>query len=92
MMFWGRGVRRGGLHRPRSGANASLPNASAALAALDARRARLPVGMQDIRNGFAHVELPARFQVLPADRRSFWTSRTIRRPEGVLAENSRMGF
>jgi dihydrofolate synthase/folylpolyglutamate synthase len=64
-MFWGRGVRRGGLAPPALRGDRQLANASAALAALDALRARLPVGMQDIRNGLAHVDLPARFQVLP---------------------------
>ncbi|WP_323119790.1 bifunctional tetrahydrofolate synthase/dihydrofolate synthase [Burkholderia alba] len=46
------------------GAN-QLINASAALAALEALRARLPVSAQDIRLGLANVELPGRFQVLP---------------------------
>src|SRR5260221_12258940 len=64
-MFWGGGVRRGGLALPALRGERQLANASAALAALDALRARLPVGMQDIRNGLAQVQLPARFQVLP---------------------------
>jgi dihydrofolate synthase/folylpolyglutamate synthase len=46
------------------GAN-QLINASAALAALEALRGRLPVSAQDIRLGLANVELPGRFQVLP---------------------------
>ena len=46
------------------GAN-QLINASAALAALEALRAQLPVSAQDIRLGLANVELPGRFQVLP---------------------------
>lgn len=46
------------------GAN-QLLNASAALAALEALRERLPVSAQDIRLGLANVELPGRFQVLP---------------------------
>ncbi len=46
------------------GAN-QLVNASAALAALEALRARLPVAAQDIRLGLSNVELPGRFQVLP---------------------------
>jgi dihydrofolate synthase/folylpolyglutamate synthase len=46
------------------GAN-QLLNASAVIAALCALRDRIPVSAQDIRNGFALVELPGRFQVLP---------------------------
>ncbi|MDD3883489.1 MAG: bifunctional tetrahydrofolate synthase/dihydrofolate synthase [Gallionella sp.] len=42
-----------------------LQNASAALAALDALRERLPVGMEAIRRGLVEVSLPGRFQVLP---------------------------
>jgi dihydrofolate synthase/folylpolyglutamate synthase len=64
-MFWGRGARRSGLAHPALRGSVQLANASAALAALDALRERLPVGMQDIRNGLAKVELAARFQVLP---------------------------
>ena len=64
-MFWGPGGRRPGLAYPALRGGRQLANASAALAALDALRQRLPVGMQDVRSGLAHVELPARFQVLP---------------------------
>jgi len=64
-MFWGPLGRRSGLAYPALRGERQLANASAALAALDALRVRLPVGMQDIRNGLAQVELPARFQVLP---------------------------
>ncbi len=46
------------------GAN-QLLNASAVLAALTALKNIVPVGVQDIRTGFALVDLPARFQVLP---------------------------
>jgi dihydrofolate synthase/folylpolyglutamate synthase len=61
----GRGRRLSGLGYPAlRGANQML-NASAALAALQAVRHRLPVSAQDIRNGLAFVELPGRFQVLP---------------------------
>lgn len=42
-----------------------LNNASAALAALDALRERLPVGMEAIRRGLVEVQLAGRFQVLP---------------------------
>ena len=61
----GRGKRFSGLGYPAlRGAN-QLLNASAVIAALSALRDRIPVSAQDIRNGFAMVELPGRFQVLP---------------------------
>ncbi len=46
------------------GAN-QLINASGALAAITALRSRLPVTAQAVRNGFAFVELPGRFQIVP---------------------------
>ncbi|QKM63632.1 bifunctional tetrahydrofolate synthase/dihydrofolate synthase [Polynucleobacter antarcticus] len=61
----GRQKRFSGLGYPAlRGANQIL-NASAVIAALMALHSRLPVSAQDIRNGFALVELPGRFQVLP---------------------------
>jgi dihydrofolate synthase / folylpolyglutamate synthase len=64
-LFWGRSGRRAGLAYPAlRGAN-QLLNASAALAAIESMRARLPVSAQAIRLGLAQVELPGRFQVLP---------------------------
>ncbi|MFC3109547.1 bifunctional tetrahydrofolate synthase/dihydrofolate synthase [Undibacterium arcticum] len=63
--FAGRGQRRSSLGYPSlRGAN-QLLNASAALAALEALRNRLPVGAQEVRTGLVMVELPGRFQVLP---------------------------
>jgi dihydrofolate synthase/folylpolyglutamate synthase len=67
--FWFKGeagpVTRNGLSYPAlRGAN-QLLNASAALAALEVLRARLPVSMQAIREGLIGVEWPGRFQVLP---------------------------
>jgi dihydrofolate synthase/folylpolyglutamate synthase len=63
--YGGRGVRRNSLAYPSlRGAN-QLLNASAALAALEALRQRLPVGAQEVRTGLVLVELPGRFQVLP---------------------------
>jgi dihydrofolate synthase/folylpolyglutamate synthase len=63
--YWGRSGKRAGLAYPAlRGAN-QLLNASAALAALDALRDRLPVGMNDVRKGLSLVELPGRFQVMP---------------------------
>lgn len=61
----GRQKRFSGLGYPAlRGAN-QLLNASAVIAVLMALHQRLPVSAQDIRNGFALVELPGRFQVLP---------------------------
>lgn len=58
-------MRRSSLAYPAlRGAN-QLINTSAALAALEALRDRLPVSAQDVRLGLANVELPGRFQVLP---------------------------
>ncbi|MFZ9238596.1 MAG: bifunctional tetrahydrofolate synthase/dihydrofolate synthase [Burkholderiaceae bacterium] len=63
--YGGRAVRRHALAYPsRRGAN-QLLNASAALAALEVLRDRLPLGAQEVRAGLVLVELPARFQVLP---------------------------
>ena len=64
-MVWGRDGRRGGLAHPALRGARQLANAAAVIAALGALRERLPVGMQDVRNGLARVELPGRFQVLP---------------------------
>jgi dihydrofolate synthase/folylpolyglutamate synthase len=61
----GRGKRFSGLGYPAlRGAN-QLLNASGVLAALCSLRDKLPVSVQDIRNGFAMVELPGRFQIIP---------------------------
>ena len=63
--YGGRSQRRNALAYPSlRGAN-QLLNASAALAALEALRLRLPVGAQEVRTGLVTVELPGRFQVLP---------------------------
>jgi dihydrofolate synthase/folylpolyglutamate synthase len=63
--FGGRQQRRNALAYPSlRGAN-QLLNASAALAALEVLRERLPLGAQEVRSGLVMVELPGRFQVLP---------------------------
>ncbi|WP_025915908.1 bifunctional tetrahydrofolate synthase/dihydrofolate synthase [Herminiimonas sp. CN] len=63
--FNGRGQRRNSLAYPSlRGAN-QLLNASAALAALEVLRLRLPLSAQEIRKGIVLVDLPGRFQVLP---------------------------
>ena len=62
--YGGRGIRRNSLAYPAlRGAN-QLLNASGVLAALESLRDRLPVSAQAVRQGFATVELPGRFQVL----------------------------
>lgn len=61
----GRGKRFSGLAYPAlRGANQIL-NASAVIAALMSLREKLPISAQDIRSGFAFVDLPGRFQVIP---------------------------
>lgn len=63
--FGGRSQRRNALAYPSlRGAN-QLLNASAALAALEVLRERLPLSAQEVRSGLVMVDLPARFQVLP---------------------------
>ena len=63
--YGGRTLRRNALAYPSlRGAN-QLLNASAALAALEALRERLPLGAQEVRTGLVLVDLPGRFQVLP---------------------------
>jgi len=63
--YWGPAGRRAGLAYPALRGTMQLRNAAAALCALERMRGRLPVAMQDIRQGLASVELPGRFQVLP---------------------------
>jgi dihydrofolate synthase/folylpolyglutamate synthase len=61
----GRSRRVSGLAYPAlRGAN-QLLNASGTIAVIMSLREVLPVGVQSIRNGFAMVDLPGRFQVLP---------------------------
>jgi len=63
--YGGRGQRRNALAYPAlRGAN-QLLNASAALAALESVRERLPVPQQAVRQGLLQVTLPGRFQILP---------------------------
>jgi len=63
--YGGRAQRRNALAYPAlRGAN-QLLNASAALAALESVRDRLPVPQQAVRVGLAQASLPGRFQILP---------------------------
>jgi len=63
--YWGPAGKRSGLAHPALRGAMQLRNASAAFAALDALREKLPIAMQDVRRALAEVTLPGRFQVLP---------------------------
>ena len=63
--WWGPSGKRSGLAHPALRGAMQLRNASAAMAALDSLRERLPLAMQDVRRGLAGVTLAGRFQVLP---------------------------
>jgi dihydrofolate synthase / folylpolyglutamate synthase len=61
----GRGRRYSGMAYPAlRGAN-QLINAAGVLAAFEALRPRLPISAQAVRTGFALVDLPGRFQIVP---------------------------
>ena len=80
-------VTRNGLPYPAlRGAN-QLLNASAALAALETLRERLPVSMQAIREGLLNVEWPGRFQMLPGKPQVILDVAHNPHAAGVLAEN-----
>jgi dihydrofolate synthase/folylpolyglutamate synthase len=65
--FAGRGRRWNSLAYPAlRGAN-QLLNAGGVLAAFEALRERLPITAQAVRNGFALVDLPGRFQIVPGE-------------------------
>ena len=63
--WWSAQGRRSGLPWPNLRGAHQLRNASAALAALETLRARVPVDMGAVRRGLVEVQLPGRFQVLP---------------------------
>jgi dihydrofolate synthase/folylpolyglutamate synthase len=63
--YWSAASRRSGLPHPALLGAHQLANAAAAIAALEAMRARLPVDMGAIRRGLVEVEVPARMQVVP---------------------------
>ncbi|OZB63329.1 MAG: bifunctional tetrahydrofolate synthase/dihydrofolate synthase [Thiomonas sp. 13-66-29] len=84
--------RRGLAYPMMRGAN-QLLNASAALAALEALRDRLPTSAQDVRQGLARAELPGRFQVLPGQPVVVLDVAHNPHAVAVLAENlDAMGF
>jgi dihydrofolate synthase/folylpolyglutamate synthase len=89
----GRGQRRNAMAYPAlRGAN-QLLNASAALAALSSLKDQLPVTQGAVRQGFALVELAARFQVLPGQPAVVLDVAHNPHAAGVLAVNlDQMGF
>ena len=63
--YWGPRGRRSALPHPVLRGACQLENAAAAITALECLRERLPVTMNDIRQGLLQAELPGRFQVMP---------------------------
>jgi len=91
--YGGRGQRRSGLAYPAlRGAN-QLLNASAALAALEALRDRLPVQQQAVRIGLSQAVLPGRFQIIPGQPTVILDVAHNPHAAAVLAQNlDNMGF
>ncbi|AZG08567.1 bifunctional tetrahydrofolate synthase/dihydrofolate synthase [Pigmentiphaga sp. H8] len=91
--YGGRSQRRNALAYPAlRGAN-QLLNASAALAALEALRDRLPVPQQAVRLGLLQVQLPGRFQILPGQPAVILDVAHNPHAAAVLADNlDNMGF
>ncbi|AUL51030.1 bifunctional tetrahydrofolate synthase/dihydrofolate synthase [Bordetella holmesii] len=91
--YGGRDVRRSSLGYPAlRGAN-QLLNASAALAALEAVRMRLPVPQQAVRLGLLQANLPGRFQILPGQPTVILDVAHNPHAAAVLAQNlDNMGF
>ena len=91
--YGGRNQRRNALAYPAlRGAN-QLLNASAALAALEALRDRLPVPQQAVRLGLLQVQLPGRFQILPGQPAVILDVAHNPHAAAVLADNlDNMGF
>ena len=91
--YGGRSQRRSALAYPAlRGAN-QLLNASAALAALEAMRERLPVPQQSVRQGLLAASLPGRFQVLPGQPTVVLDVAHNPQAAAVLAQNlGSMGF
>jgi dihydrofolate synthase/folylpolyglutamate synthase len=85
--WWGPSGRRSGLAHPALRGTIQLRNASAALAALDCLRERIPVAAQDVRRGLAEVTVPGRFQVLPGRPQVILDVAHNPEAAAVLAEN-----
>ncbi len=92
--WWGRNkLRRGGLANPGIRGTQQLANASAALAALDAIKGKLPVDMQSVRRGLIELELAGRFQLVPGKPAIVLDVAHNPQAVGVLASNlGDMGF
>lgn len=85
--YGGREQRRPGLAYPAlRGAN-QLLNASAAIAALESLRMRLPVPAQAIRLGLARASLPGRFQIMAGTPCTIFDVAHNPHAAGVLAHN-----
>jgi len=91
--YGGREQRRSALAYPAlRGAN-QLLNASAALAALESVRDRLPVPQQAVRLGLLQASLPGRFQILPGQPTVILDVAHNPHAAAVLAQNlDNMGF
>lgn len=91
--YGGRGQRRSAMAYPAlRGAN-QLLNASAALAALESVRDRLPVPQQAVRLGLLQVQLPGRFQILPGQPAVILDVAHNPHAAAVLADNlGNMGY
>ena len=91
--YGGREQRRSALAYPAlRGAN-QLLNASAALAALESVRDRLPVPAQAVRLGLLQASLPGRFQILPGQPSVILDVAHNPHAAAVLAQNlDNMGF
>lgn len=91
--FAGRNQRRSALAYPAlRGAN-QLLNASAALAAIESVRDRLPVQQQAVRLGLLQASLPGRFQILPGQPAVILDVAHNPHAASVLAQNlDNMGF
>jgi dihydrofolate synthase/folylpolyglutamate synthase len=63
--YWGPSGRRVSLAYPALRGRVQIQNAATAICTLETLHDRLPVSMQDVRQGLARVGLPGRFQVLP---------------------------
>jgi len=85
--FHGPGGERNSLPYPALRGAFQVHNASAALAALDALKDRLPVSMQAVRRGLVEVMLSGRFQVLPGSPQIILDVAHNPHAAGSLAEN-----
>ena len=86
-------VTRNGLPYPALRGVNQLLNASAALAALETLRERLPLPVQAVKRGLLDVEWPGRFQMLPGQPLVILDVAHNPQAAGVMAENlSNIGY